>query len=88
MLQNVFYFGIIGTIINLIRYKKNRIRISQNLVNIIPYFIIFFMPFAWYFVLKDHSFYHAYFTYRTLTVAFIAVPLILLKLTEKEKLEK
>ena len=78
----------IGATINLIRYKKNRIRVSENFVNSLPYLIILLMPFAWYFVLKDHSFYHAYFTYRTLTVAFIAVPLILLKLTEKEKLEK
>lgn len=78
----------IGTTINLIMYKKNRIRVSENFVNVVPYLIILLMPFAWYFVLKDHSYYHAYFTYRTLTVAFVAIPIILLKLTEKERVEK
>lgn len=69
-------------------YKKNRIRVSENFVNVVPYLIILLMPFAWYFVLKDHSYYHAYFTYRTLTVAFVAIPIVLLKLTEKERVEK
>lgn len=78
----------IGTTINLIMYKKNRIRVSENFVNVVPYLIILLMPFAWYFVLKDHSYYHAYFTYRTLTVAFVAIPIVLLKLTEKERVEK
>lgn len=82
------FFGVFGMILNLIIRRKNRIHVSESLVNIVPYLIILLMPFVWYFVLKDHSFYHSYFTYRTLTVAFVAVPLMLLKLTEKKKLEK
>lgn len=40
---------------------------------IIPYVIIAVYPFAWYFVLKNHSYIHCFFTYRELSISIYAI---------------
>ena len=41
----------------------------------LPYIIIGLMPFVWYLVLKNHSCWHNFFTYRNLLLTIIAIPI-------------
>lgn len=55
-----------------------------------PYIILAITPFVWYFVLKNHSFFHAHFTCRTLLpfwlgLGFAIDKLIVIKQKNKEK---
>ncbi len=77
-------FGFLGAIINFIKYRKNKINIEENIINSLPYCIIMIMPFVWYFVLRDHSYEHACFTYRTLVLTLIGFMLIFIKIAETE----
>ena len=82
--QICILFGIVGAIINLILYRKNELSVVKNAVKVFPYAVISAMPFVWYFVLRGHSWEHAFFTYRALTLALICIPLMLFKAVEKE----
>lgn len=66
-------FGLIG-----IYYIKRLIDVRNNLTlnsikQILPFLCIALMPFAWYFVVSNHSFIHYWFTYRELFIFFFAV---------------
>ena len=56
----------------IVRIFRNGIEL-QSIKNSVSYIIIAIMPFAWYFVLKNHSQIHAFFTHRELAVAYLAV---------------
>lgn len=77
--------GIVGALVNLVIYRKHELNIIKNLTKVLPYVIICIMPFAWYFVLRGHSWEHAYFTYRALTLSLICIPLMFTKLLEGRK---
>ena len=53
------------------------------------YLLIGIIPFAWYALLRNHSYYHAFFTYRNLLVSNVCINLSIKKifdfLTEKEE---
>lgn len=70
---------IIGNLI--LKYKK-KIDFKKNLKNAVPYIIIAIFPFAWYFVLQEHSYVHAFFTYRILIITIISVFIIINKIFE------
>ncbi|MCR5157235.1 MAG: hypothetical protein K6C96_11200 [Butyrivibrio sp.] len=55
----------------LLRKKKGKKAITP--LKIIPYMIIALTPFAWYFVLANHSHIHYFFTYRNLAVTACAL---------------
>lgn len=65
---------IIVSISVILRIMKNKVDVIKNiklktiLQRIIPYLIIACMPFALYMFLKNHSYYHAFFTYRNLVL--------------------
>lgn len=52
-----------------------------------PYCIIAVMPFIWYLLLNQHSYTHICFTYRSLLILLINIPIILQKLPEPPKIE-
>ena len=53
---------------------------------ILPFFIIALIPIVWYFVVQNHSYHHAFFTYRNLALTLIGIPLgILTTLTFNKK---
>ena len=56
----------------IVKIFRNGIEL-QSIKNSVSYIIIAIMPFAWYFVLKNHSQIHAFFTHRELAVAYLAV---------------
>ena len=52
-------------------YKVLRVgKIHINLL--VPYMIVAIYPFVWYFVMKNHSFLHYFFTYRELAISLYA----------------
>lgn len=69
-----FFFGVIIVVISCIAYlyvKKSDIK--DILMSALPYIYIFMLPFCWYFLLLNHSFFHAWFTFRTLGVGLISI---------------
>ena len=73
----------------LIKNFKNEINIKQNLKDCIPYALIFFLPLAWYVVIKQHSYTHVNFTYRLLVISIICVLIIATKVfSNKEPVKK
>ena len=57
--------------------KKDNKEITKELEARFPYIVIAIMPFVWFFVLKNHSMYHSFFTYRNLLLTIITVPIII-----------
>lgn len=69
---------------------KNR-KIFSNKIDIVktlPYIAVTLMPIVWYFVTKQHSFQHAFFTYRNMALIMIGIPLVLMNLIKINKGEK
>lgn len=76
-------------IVMLIKNFKNEINIKQNLKDCIPYAVIFFLPLAWYVVIKQHSYTHVNFTYRLLVISIICVLIIATKVfSNRESVKK
>ena len=61
----------------LIVQKKDNKEITKELEARFPYIVIAIIPFVWYFVLKNHSMYHSFFTYRNLLLTIITMPIII-----------
>lgn len=57
--------------------KRTDNTIIQKLEEKYPYIMIALIPFVWYFILKNHSINHSFFTYRNLLLTIIAIPLII-----------
>jgi len=77
-------FMIIEGIVEFVISKIKKVKIKQNLAKALPYAIIILMPYAWYFVLKSHSYNHVFFTHRDLLLLCTGLPILLQKLFEKE----
>ena len=67
---------------NLILKNKNEINYKKNIKNAVPYMIIALFPFIWYGVLQEHSYTHAFFTYRILIITIISIFIIINKIFE------
>lgn len=57
--------------------KRTDNTIIQKLEEKYPYIMIALIPFVWYFILKNHSINHSFFTYRNLLLTIIAIPHII-----------
>lgn len=66
---------------------NNKLKISLN-KKVIPYCIMIFVPFIWYFILQNHSYYHAYFTYRNMLLTILGVSLGILQVLKIEPKSK
>lgn len=65
-------FGLIF-IYYLVRIIKNRKTMNKSiLTRIIPFILVALIPFAWYFVISNHSYIHYWMTYRELVIFFFA----------------
>lgn len=77
--------NIIITIISIKLYEviKVKKREKSNITNktivttILPYILVSIMPFIWYALLQNHSYYHAFFTYRNLILTSLGICLCL-----------
>lgn len=56
-------------------YKMNKIDYKKVIKYRLPYIIIGLMPFVWYLLLKNHSCWHNFFTYRNLLLTIVAIPI-------------
>lgn len=72
-------------IIQAIRNYKKQINWKENLKECVPYCFCLLLPFMWYFVLKQHSYIHAFFTYRILMIAIISIFMIATKILKKKE---
>ena len=66
----------IGFLASIVQKRTNDTFI-QKLEGKYPYILIALIPFVWYFILKNHSINHSFFTYRNLLLTIIAIPLII-----------
>lgn len=78
IVNNLMGLGIIpmAVLIYLIAFNIFMISINVikkiNNINNVFYIIVSLIPFVWYFVVREHSYQHAIFTYRTLYITIIA----------------
>ena len=62
--------------------QKQTKSFKENLINVLPYLIISIIPYIWYSLIKEHSYEHAFFTYREQILTIISIPIIYLKYKE------
>lgn len=65
-----------------LKIKTNKFNIKSYIIEILPYLILGVMPIIWYSILKDHSYKHAFFTYRNILITNICANLLLEKIFE------
>lgn len=58
---------------------------KENKIKPLPYFLISIIPFVWIFLIRDHSFKHAFFTYRIFLLTMIGLPVGIYYLFENKK---
>ncbi len=80
----MIFLSLIITFIRLYLNRKNLKSWVKVIEKALPYVIILLMPFAWYFAVRGHSYEHAFFTYRDLLILLTCIPIVLLKLSEKD----
>ena len=66
-------------IIKMKETEKTSITNKQILITVLPFILISIMPFIWYALLQNHSYYHAFFTYRNLILTSLGICLCLEK---------
>lgn len=73
--------------INRKKYKleKKYFNNEKKQLVILPYIIISIVPFLWYMLLENHSYYHAFFTYRNLIITIICINLSIEEFLLKEE---
>lgn len=83
--HSIFYIVLLLLICSFIYQiiKKRRYPLSYVLV----YLIIGIYPFIWYFVLKNHSYIHFWFTYRELSITIYAITVCALNCIPIQKLD-
>lgn len=84
-----YFIGFYKTIFN--KHKNNKFNIIERLFNAIPYMILLLVPFFWYGLVQNHSYYHAFFTYRNLIIFNICLNIVIIKLffeTYKENINE
>ena len=81
----VAFISFIIAIAMLIANAKQIKNAPDIIRNILPYVITLMIPFVWYFVVREHSAEHSFFTYRNMMITFCSMPIIALKIAEKPK---
>lgn len=83
----VMLLAMIGFIIYILKnlYNIKNIETKQNFRNLIPFAIIGMFPIIWGCILKNHTYNHAFFTYRILMVFAICFGIILDKISIKKQ---
>ena len=90
--QNFYYLTNVAVVLVLmvsIGYLVGRIKkveqIRVKIKDIFPYILISILPFAWYLVLRNHSAFHAFFTYRNWILTLLGVQMIVIKIAGYKK---
>ena len=78
LLKAMTILTFIYLIIKIVKDRNKKINI--NLVNMLPYLIIMLYPFIWFFVVKQHTLIHMFFTNRIIIIAIITFQIIIASL--------
>lgn len=77
---------IIATIYFVCKFTKSKSDINKKtFIKLLPYILIACIPFAWYIIASNHSYIHAFFTYRLLIVSVFAFLAGAMSIIEKER---
>ncbi len=68
-----------------VAYRAKEKEFNINNMMLINVLFIILLPFIWYFVLKNHSYIHSFFTFRTLIPVFIGGLLLTNCFNKKEE---
>lgn len=82
-LLGIMVFGLIITVF----YQCKRSYGKMDLRRIIPYLFIGSIPFVWYYVLSNHVFIHARFTFRIAVITILALQCGFVSLRKKKEME-
>ena len=90
--QNFYYFTSVPMILIIVasigyfvaRVKKVE-QMKVQIKELLPYFIIVILPFIWYLVLRNHSSFHAFFTYRNWILTLLGAQMIVIKIAGYKK---
>lgn len=81
MLKRPYFFVLL---VSVWYCMKRKLTIQKDsLRRIVPYILVFLMPFVWYMVMFNHSWLHFWFTYRSLCISIFAFQCGLLQLRER-----
>lgn len=81
-------FLIMESIVELVMSLIKKVKMKDNIISAMPYLIIMVMPFVWYYVIRNHSHMHSFFTYRNLLLFCTGLPIALQKLFEKDRIKR
>lgn len=82
--KKIIFLELIITVIYLIK-NANKYEKRLNIVKILPYATITIIPIIWYFMLKQHSCQHSFFTYRNTILFIVALPLVFTNLIKRRE---
>ena len=71
-----------------IRDHKEKMNFKKNMITCLPYMMIFFMPIAWFMVVRQHSYTHSFMVYRILIVSIISILIVASNILKTEKEEE
>ena len=86
IIANTVIVIVYALILVICNYKNCNIK--NNIIKCIPYVATLFFPIIWFMVIKQHSYTHVFFVYRTLSISIISLLLIIKKLFERNKKEE
>ena len=81
----IFTFTLINVNIKKYKIKNKDFDNEKRLIKILPYVIISIIPFIWYILLQNHSYYHTFFTYRNLMITNICFNLCIEEFLKNEE---
>ena len=64
--------------------NMKKMYISKKVVNLIPFIVLGIMPIICFFLLKQHSYQHMFFSYRNIILLLISIPLVLINIVKKK----
>ena len=81
----VAIFVVVMVVTIIVRFLKNRDKVSiyQMVITAIPFVVVSLLPFLWYAITINHSFIHAFFTYKALAVTVFSLTCMLVKMNER-----
>jgi len=69
--------AIVRNYLEFIKISKNYKEYYINIARCIPYILVSLLPFVWFLALRQHSYMHSYFTYRSLLITIMCIFIIM-----------
>lgn len=82
--KKIIFLELIITVIYLIK-NANKYKEDLDITKILPYITMVAIPIIWYFLLKQHSLQHSFFTYRNTILVLVALPFVFTNLIKRRE---